>query len=60
MDKFNKLKAVMASLDDDADKFYAKGNNAAGTRLRNALQEIKVLSQELRKEIQEQKNAKKA
>jgi len=32
MQKFEELKALIASLEGDADKFYNKGNSAAGTR----------------------------
>lgn len=42
---------------DDHEKFFDRGNNAAGTRVRKALQEVKALAQELRVEVQETKNA---
>ena len=42
---------------DDHDKFFERGNNAAGTRVRKAMQEVKALAQELRAEVQETKNA---
>ena len=41
---------------DDCDKFFERGNNAAGTRVRKAMQEVKALAQELRVEVQEAKN----
>ena len=41
---------------DDHDKFFERGNNAAGTRVRKAMQEVKALAQELRVEVQEAKN----
>ena len=40
----------------DAVKFD-NGNNSAGTRVRKAMQNIKCLAQEVRIEVQEQKNA---
>ena len=40
----------------DAEKF-ADGNNSAGTRFRKNMQVIKNLAQEIRKEVQEQKNS---
>jgi len=40
----------------DAAKF-TEGNNSAGTRVRKYMQSIKNLAQEVRKEVQEQKNA---
>ena len=42
----------------DAEKFEA-GNNAAGTRARKALQDVRLASQDARKAIQEKKNASK-
>jgi len=57
MEKFNKLKELVMEIEGDADKFYNKGNNAAGTRVRKGLQDLKNLSQELRLEIQNKKNA---
>jgi hypothetical protein len=49
----NTLKAAVTSLEEEAEKFYVKGNKSAGTRARKALQEIKTLSQDGRKHIQE-------
>ena len=40
----------------DAEKF-AGGNGSAGTRVRKYMQAIKNLAQEVRKEVQEQKNS---
>ena len=34
MKKFEELKALIASIEVDAEKFYSKGNSAAGTRVR--------------------------
>lgn len=56
MQTFNELKSLLEGLEGDADKFFNKGNNAAGTRVRKGLQELKNLSQELRLKIQEKKN----
>ena len=39
----------------DAEKFDA-GNNSAGTRVRKAMQNIKSLAQNVRLEVQSQKN----
>ena len=61
MEKFNELKALVASLEDDATKFYEKENKAAGVRLRKGLQDIKALSQALRLDVSgKNKTAKKA
>jgi len=40
----------------DTEKFV-EGNNSAGTRVRKYMQSIKNLAQEVRKEVQNQKNA---
>ena len=40
----------------DSEKFV-EGNNSAGTRIRKYMQSIKNLAQEVRKEVQEQKNS---
>ena len=57
MQKFNDLKSLLEGLEGDADKFFNKGNSAAGTRVRKGLQDLKNLSQDLRLKIQEKKNA---
>lgn len=57
MEKFNQVKSVIAEIEADADKFYNKANNAAGTRVRKGMQELANLAKEIRKEIQETKNA---
>jgi hypothetical protein len=55
MDLFNELSSVVAEANADATKFYEKGNKAAGTRLRKAMQEIKRLAQEIRVDVQSKK-----
>jgi hypothetical protein len=57
MDKFKKVQEVIASAEADAAKFYDGGNAAAGTRLRKAMQDLKVLAQEIRAEVTEKKNS---
>lgn len=56
MKRFEELQNLVASLDGDFEKFYDKGNNAAGTRVRKGMQEMKNLAQDIRKEVQDQKN----
>ena len=51
MEKFEELKSLVTSLEENATKFYEKGNKAAGTRLRKGCQEIKNLCQDIRKEV---------
>ncbi len=48
------------SLEGDFDKFYDKKNQAAGTRVRKGMQDLKTLAQEIRSEVQNQKNTEKA
>jgi hypothetical protein len=57
MSKIAKLKDLFASAEVNATKFYEKGNSAAGTRLRKALQEIKITAQDIRQDVTEKKNA---
>ena len=55
MNKYKKLQHTLDSLKVDFNKFYEKGNSAAGTRIRSGLQELKKLAQEIRINIQERK-----
>ena len=45
----------LATAINDAEKFDT-GNNSAGTRVRKAMQNIKSLAQNVRLEVQSQKN----
>ena len=56
MKKFEELKSLIASIENDADKFYNKGNSAAGTRVRKGMQDLKNIAQAIRAEVQELKN----
>lgn len=58
MSKIAELKALVETAEKEGAAFYDKGNKAAGTRLRNALQQIKVLATDIRKDVTEKKNAK--
>ena len=60
---FNKLDSLFDDLQDiindcqtDVTKFV-EGNNSTGTRVRKAMQAVKSLAQEVRVEVQDQKNA---
>ena len=44
----------------DAEKFYDKGQNAAGTRLRKSLNDLRKKAAELRKAIQDERVKRKA
>ena len=59
---FNKLNTLFDELQDsvndcqtDVTKFV-EGNNSAGTRVRKAMQAVKALAQDVRVEVQDQKN----
>ncbi len=56
MSRFADLKGFVEGVEDDFNKFYDKGNKAAGTRVRKAMQEMKSLAQEIRVEVQNMKN----
>lgn len=55
-DLLNHLK----EMETDIQKFYEKGQAAAGTRIRKGLSELKKKSQDMRNEIQNLKNERKA
>ena len=57
MDKYSELYDLVTSLKDDFDKFYDKKNKAAGTRVRKGMQDLKNIAQDIRKEVQDAKNA---
>ena len=57
MNRFNQLKELVDALEGDFEKFYEKGNNAAGTRVRKGMQEMKNVAQEIRIEVQSKKNS---
>jgi hypothetical protein len=51
MELFEQMVALIEAAGADADKFYDKGNKAAGVRLRKAMQEIKKVAQEVRLDV---------
>lgn len=57
MNRIEQIQSMVADLEPDMNKFYEKGNKAAGTRARKQLQEMKKVAQEVRLEIQEMKNS---
>lgn len=58
MNKYSELLNLVSSLEEDFEKFYDKGNGAAGTRVRKGLQEIAKFAKATRIDIQEIKNTK--
>ncbi|KAA0989962.1 histone H1 [Dyadobacter aurulentus] len=57
MARFDEVKDLILSLEGDFDKFYNKDNQAAGTRVRKGMQDLKTLAQDIRAEVQNKKNA---
>jgi hypothetical protein len=56
MKRFEQLKNMVMAMEDDFEKFYDKSNQAAGTRVRKGMQDMKNLAQEIRIEVQDMKN----
>lgn len=54
--RYAELQQLVAGMAPDFEKFYKDGNKAAGTRVRNAMQELKTLAQAIRTEVQAIKN----
>ena len=52
---FDNLQNVINDCQTDVSKFV-DGNNSAGTRVRKAMQAVKSLAQDIRVEVQDQKN----
>lgn len=53
MEKFSQLQAIIDGMKVDLEKFYNKSQNAAGTRLRKELNNLRKLAADIRKDIQE-------
>lgn len=56
MNQFEAIKSMLDSMEKDFEKFYDKGNSAAGTRVRKGLQDLKNKCQEIRLDVQNRKN----
>ena len=52
---FDELQDAINDCQSDVTKFV-EGNNSAGTRVRKAMQVVKQLAQDIRVEVQDQKN----
>jgi|GEM_PF-209036 chromatin segregation and condensation protein Rec8/ScpA/Scc1 (kleisin family) len=59
-EKYRQMVDFLKSLETDVQKFYEKGQAAAGTRLRKGLSDLKKMAQEMRNEIQDIKNQRKS
>ena len=51
-----KMGKELSNIEVDAEKFV-EGNNSAGTRVRKTMQTVKNLAQQIRVEVQNQKNS---
>jgi len=56
METFEEIKNLINQIEPELQKFTEKGNKAAGTRVRVAMQELKKLAQQIRIDVQEQKS----
>ncbi|MES2388455.1 MAG: histone H1 [Bacteroidota bacterium] len=56
MNRFVEIRDLVMSLEADFEKFD-KGNQAAGTRVRKGMQDLKNLAQDIRIQIQDEKNS---
>ena len=55
MESYENMKKILAGIEEDVAKAQG-GNKAAGTRVRQAMQEVKNLAQEIRKEVLEMRS----
>ena len=54
-DLYDNIQNLINDCQSDVTKFV-EGNNSAGTRVRKAMQAVKALAQEVRVDVQDQKN----
>ncbi|MDQ3194456.1 MAG: histone H1 [bacterium] len=59
MEKFSHLTEILDGMKTDIEKFYDKGQNAAGTRLRKSLNELRKKAADIRKDIQDERSKRK-
>ena len=52
-DKYSQIIEFVKEMETDVEKFYVKGQAAAGTRVRKALSELKKMAQDMRNEVQD-------
>jgi hypothetical protein len=55
--QYSKIVSLIKGLESDFTAFYEKGNKAAGTRVRNGMQDLKTVAQDIRLDVQEKKNS---
>lgn len=59
-EKYTNMIEFLKELETDVEKFYVKGQAAAGTRIRKAMSELKNMAQEIRVEVQDIKSERKS
>ncbi len=59
LDHYEKLKRLVAQIEEDMHK-AAGGNKAAGTRVRQAMQDVKNVAQDIRQSVLESRKDEKA
>ncbi|TVQ61074.1 MAG: histone H1 [Phycisphaerales bacterium] len=59
MELYEKLKSIVAELEEDVRKAEG-GNKAAGTRVRQAMQDVKNVAQDIRKQVLEMRGSENA
>ena len=57
MEQLDQLQEIIDAAREDADKFFNKGNKAAGTRLRKHMQNVKSIAQDVRAVVSEANKA---
>lgn len=53
---YSEIKKMVDEMEGDFQKFFEKGNKAAGTRVRKGLMDLRNRAQEIRKAVQDAKN----
>ena len=54
--RYEELQRLVASMEQDFHKFFNQGNKAAGTRVRQSMQELKNFAQAVRAEVLAMRN----
>lgn len=60
MEKYNEIVTLLETIKTDAEKFFIKENNAAGTRLRKGLKSVSDAVKGLRKHVSEVREVRKS
>lgn len=60
MNRYQDLVNAVKELETDFQKFYDRGQAAAGTRVRKGLSDLRKLAQDIRKDIQDVKAQRKS